>query len=164
MRILFNICVLLLSHYSFSQIICQNEKIEIDSLVNEIDINREKFQIMIQEGEIIYSDNRKNGGWGNYILFDETKNISKIKENVAEKDYTTYEFYYSNNKLIFLHFKRKNYNRKKIELSENCSIYIFNNELTFVPTNQTKYCSLNCHYLIEKGKRILVEQNESIKE
>src|SRR5690606_6208719 len=119
-------------------------------------------QIMIQEGgEIIYSDNRKNGSWESYTIFDEAKNIFKIEENVSHENYTTYEFYYSDNKLISLHFKKENYNRKSVELLEDCSVYIFKNELIYVPTNQTKYCSLNYLYLIEKGKRTLIEQYES---
>lgn len=157
------ICVLL-SCSAFSQnSIYQKETFRTDSLANSIDENQEKFQIMIQEGEILYSD-WKRGGWSSNTLINEAKEIVKIEEYVAKDYYTTYEFYYADDALIFLNFKKENYKKKKVELLEDCSVYIFENELIYVPLNQTNYCSLNYKNLIEHGEKMLQEQYEQIKE
>lgn len=158
------ICALFSCSVFSQNSIYQEETFRIDSIVNSIDLNQEQFGYMIQEGSILYKDNRKSGGWSSFTTTNNVNEIVKIEEFIATNLYTVYEFYYSNDELILLSYKEEKHKKKKVELLEDCSVYIFENELIYVPINQTKYCSLNYKNLIEHSEKMLQEQYEQIKE
>ena len=160
-RIVFS-CFFLFPISLFSQnTIYEKEKSRIDSLVNNIDSNRDKLQIIINcGGEIINMYNKRIGSTDGEILLDEEENVVKIEESIVMENYSEYEFYYSENELVYLHFKRENHKKKEVKTLENCSVYILNNNITFVPAKQTPYCSLNYKKLIKQGNEMIQEQLE----
>lgn len=106
-----------------------------DSIVNSININEKKYSEGIAEGSIITkSIFRKNGGWEAYFLYKEKKDNPPLRIKYNESKYKTYqkfEFYYTNEQLIFVKLNADFYNRKRKNNPIEKKYYFKNSELIF---------------------------------
>ncbi|WP_121667378.1 hypothetical protein [Mesonia aquimarina] len=136
MKITYLIGLLLLPILSYGQNLkteLKNKLNKIDSIVELTNRTEKKYPKGIMEGPIIYSGIfKKNGGWEAYYLRENDSIPLRIRYNLAlRKTYESYEFYYSNGKLIYLNLNVTYYRRKNRNESFERKLYFKDSELIF---------------------------------
>ena len=111
----------------------KNKLNKIDSIVELINKTEKKYPEGIMEGPIIYSGLfKKNGGWEAYNLRENDSIPLRIRYNLAlRKIYESYEFYYSNGKLIYINLNVTYYRRKKRNKPFERKLYFKDSKLIF---------------------------------
>ena len=123
-----------------------NEKIRIDSIVQNINTNQKEYNEGIAEGPFHATNPKEEGGWEAYYLYKEENNNSPVRimyNEALEQTYKSYKFYYEDKELIFASLNVDFYNEKNKSVKK--SYYYKNSDIFYESKKEQK--KFNSNYI-----------------
>ena len=125
MRFIYFLFFLTISHSSFGQNkneLLLKEKVRIDSIIENINSNQNKYSEGIAEGFLNTPDSTEKGGWEIYYLYKEQKPTTPVRiiyNEALEENYKNFEFFFNDDELIFASLKIDPYQEDSNSIEKN---------------------------------------------
>ncbi|GAA4327344.1 hypothetical protein GCM10023115_24760 [Pontixanthobacter gangjinensis] len=148
MRVFYFLIFLTITISSFGQQksdLIIKEKDRIDSIIENINSNQNKYSEGIVEGFLKAADSIENGGWEIYYLFKEGNSKTPIRiiyNEALEETYKNFEFFYNDEELIFGSLKIAFYEKDQNSESIQKDFYFKNSKMIYESNEElSKYDS-----------------------